>query len=753
MTGIRILPAMGENTEISALIELMNKAGQRLEELTAGEIDSIAGTDGRMFVLQHAQEQLRSSETIKQAAILNALPAHIALLNAQGLIISVNEGWQQFATINMFIDSKHGVGTNYLQICDLSTGNNSYEAQLVAEGIRSVLVGSEDSFMIEYPCHSPTQQHWFLMTVTPLVNGNAGGVVVMHVNITQRKQAEERLRHLALAMDGTTDAIYLIDRATMKYVHVNDAACHMHNKQRNQLIALPPWEVNLTSRAELETIYDGLITTGLPAKPIEFTRQRVDGSQMWVELRQQAELSEERWKIITVERDITERREAGARLHRMAHYDVLTGLPNRKLFYDVLSKALIASSTSKRLIGVLFIDLDHFKIVNDTLGHAIGDELLIQFSNRLVECVRIRDTVGRLGGDEFAIILVMENDGNIPAIVANKIKEILRMPFDLKGHEMAVTASIGITIYPNDASDTETLIKYADTAMYNAKHAGRDTYRFFTAQMNVEMLAKLDVENALHKALVNGEFILYYQPKLDIKSGRISGLEALIRWQRPGHGLVSPAEFIPVLEETGLIVAVGSWVINAVCKQISLWMGSSIGAIQVSVNVSNRQFIEGDLHGEIVKALTDYDVPASLLELELTESTLMGNTNQTIETLQILKKEGVEISIDDFGTGYSSLAYLRRFPIDKLKIDIAFVRNITSNPDDAAMALAIIRIAHSLKLEVIAEGVETIEQLECLNESGCDQIQGYFFSRPLPLLELEKFLLDKKPFIKQMPET
>lgn len=753
MTYKSVLPELLECTEISALIELLNQAGQRLEELTAGEIDSVAGTDGRMFVLQHAQEQLRSSETIRQAAILNALPAHIALLNAQGLIISVNEGWQQFANTNMFVDSKHGVGTNYLEICDLAIGKDSFEAQQVADGIRSVLLGSEQSFMIEYPCHSPTQQHWFLMTVTPLANNNTGGAVVMHVNITQRKQAEERLRHLALAMDGTTDAIYLIDRASMKYVHVNDAACRMHHKQRDQLIAMPPWEVNLTERSELESIYDELIATGLPAKPIEFMRKRMNGSEMWVEIRQQAELSEDRWKIIVVERDITERREAGARLHRMAHYDVLTGLPNRKLFYDALSKALVASASSKRLVSVLFIDLDHFKIVNDTLGHAIGDELLVQFSSRLVQCVRIRDTVGRLGGDEFAIILMMEDETHNPAIVANKIREMLRIPFDLKGHEMTVTASIGITIHPNDASDTETLIKYADTAMYRAKHAGRDTYRFFTAQMNVEMLVRLDLENALHKALINHEFVLYYQPKVNIKTGHVSGLEALIRWQRPGYGLVSPTEFIPVLEETGLIVAVGSWVIQQVCKQISLWMSSAIGPIQVSVNVSSRQFIEGDLHGEIMKALIENHVPASLLELELTESTLMVNTNQTIETLQNLKQQGVQISIDDFGTGYSSLAYLRRFPIDKLKIDIAFIRNITSDPDDAAIALAIIRIAHSLKLDVIAEGVETIAQLDFLKKNDCDQIQGYYFSQPLPLKALEKLLLDRASSQNQAPKT
>lgn len=735
--------------EIAALIEVLNHASQRLETLTAGGIDSIMGRDGRMFLLQHAQEQLRESQTSRQTAILNALPAHIALLDSQGSIISVNGGWQQFATDNLFIGAQHGLGMNYLDICDQAIGKDSMEAELVAKGIRAVLDGSAPSFMIEYPCHSPTEVRWFLMTVTPLLGHHQSGAVVMHVNTTQRKLAEVKLTQLSLAMDGTTDAIYLVDRASMKFMHVNDAACIVNNQQRKELMVMPPWEIGLTTRADLESVYDELIKTGIAAKPIELLRTHLDGSQVWVETRQQAEFSDESWKIITVERDISERKENVIRLHHMAHYDALTGLPNRKLFYDALSKALVANSASNRLISVLFIDLDHFKIVNDTLGHAIGDELLVQFSSRLVKCVRIRDTVGRLGGDEFAIILIMEEEGHNPAIVANKIREMLRSPFDLKGHEMTVTASIGITMHPDDALDTETLIKYADTAMYQAKQAGRDTYRFFTPQMNVEVLARLELETALHKAIQHHEFMMVYQPKVNVKNGRVMGLESLIRWERPGYGLVSPAEFIPVLEETGLIVAVGTWVIQAVCKQIGLWLRASIGPVQVSVNVSSRQFMESDLYAVITQAVRDNQVDAHLLELELTESTLMVNTHHTIETLQNLKKEGIQISIDDFGTGYSSLAYLRRFPIDKLKIDIAFIRNITSNPDDAAMVLAIIRIAHSLKLAVIAEGVETIEQFAYLKRYHCDQIQGYFYSRPLPIEALEVYLVTQLSLIKQ----
>ncbi|MDZ4326945.1 MAG: EAL domain-containing protein, partial [Pseudomonas sp.] len=422
----------------------------------------------------------------------------------------------------------------------------------------------------------------------------------------------------------------------------------------------------------------------------------------------------------------------------------LTGLPNRTLFYDTLKRTLSVARDTSSLVAVMFIDLDNFKTVNDTLGHAIGDELLLQVSNRLVQCVRVRDTVGRLGGDEFALILVMQDGQQGAVVIAKKIREALRAPFMLHAHEVNITASIGITVHPDDASDPDTLIKYADTAMYQAKHAGRDTYRFFTAQMNANVLARLDLETALRKAIENEEFVLHYQPKVHLNSGRIAGLEALLRWDRPGHGLVAPNVFISVLEETGMIVQVGSWVVAKACEQIGLWLNSPVGPVQVAVNVSGRQFVEGDLDADIIKGLATHAIPADLLELELTETSLMANTDRTTEILRRLKQHGIQISIDDFGTGYSSLAYLRRFPIDKLKIDIAFIRDVTTNPDDAAIVLAIISMAHNLKLDVIAEGVETAAQVNYLRRNLCDQIQGYHFSRPLPTHQATELLLQNK---------
>ena len=548
------------------------------------------------------------------------------------------------------------------------------------------------------------------------------------------------LQRFRTAMDATDDAITLVNRTTLRFVEVNATASQMFGFSREELLERGPLDVATASRERLVELYDEIIAGQGRTETIE-RMHRKDGSAFPAEVHRHAQRVGSGWIIVAVVRDITERVEAESRLQHMAHFDALTGLLNRTLFHETLTKTLVQASAMGQTVAVLFMDLDHFKNVNDTYGHAAGDELLIQVSDRLIGCVHVRDTVGRLGGDEFALILMMPQGQHGAAAVATKIQSALLEPFCLGGHEVTITASMGITMYPDDATDTETLLMYADTAMFQAKQGGRDTFQFFTSAMNTEVWRRLELETALRQAVKNEEFVLHYQPKVQLAGGHVVGLEALLRWDRPGYALVPPSEFIYALEDSGLIVEVGRWVIAAACEQIRAWIRRGIDPVQVSVNVSPRQFIKGDLQGDVLLALDTYEVPAHLLELELTETSLMTNTDRTITALQNLKALGVQITIDDFGTGYSSLAYLCRFPIDKLKIDASFIRQITHNPDDAAIALTIIRMGHSLNLAVIAEGVETGSQLAFLRRHQCDQIQGYYFSPPLPVAGLEQLLL------------
>jgi len=738
-----LYPSIDMHANLADLIETFQGTLERLEHLTGGNLDAFVDREAAAQLLRRAEEHLQRHEAATHTAILNALPAHVCLLDRDGIIIAVNRAWRRFAVANAFGGVHHGLGANYLGVCDHARGANADEASVAAQGIRAVLSGRAPSFSLEYPCYGPAEERWFLMTVTPQADERSNGAVVVHTNISERRRREiERLRFTA-AMDATADAIYMVDRVSMRFVHINGAACQMQGKSRDELFALAPAAVFGIETAELERNYDAIIA-GERAAPSELLQRDADGAEIWLDVRRHAQLSEGRWMIVTLQRDITERKHAEKRMHKLEHFDALTDLPNRTLFYKTLRKTLLQAQEIGWHVVVMFMDVDNFKNVNDTLGHTVGDQLLCEFSRRLGPSLRMRDTVGRVGGDEFALILAMRDGLQGAPIVASKIRASLRPPFQLDGHEIAVTASIGITLYPNDADDAETLLKFANTAMHQAKKAGRDTYRFFTAQMNADALARLDLETALHKALESEEFMLVYQPKLDLRSGRIVGVEALIRWRRPGHGMVSPGEFVQVLEESGLIVQVGAWAIDTACQQIAAWMLCLKTPVQISVNVSGRQFTEGGLDTIVVEAINKHGIPPGYLELELTESSLISNAEDSIASLNNLKALGIQISIDDFGTGYSSLAYLKRFPIDKLKIDISFIRDITSNPDDAAITLAIISMAHSLKLQVIAEGVETADQLAYLRLHGCDQMQGYYFSRPLPLLELESLLAEDR---------
>jgi len=440
--------------------------------------------------------------------------------------------------------------------------------------------------------------------------------------------------------------------------------------------------------------------------------------------------------IVEIIEDITQRKEAQRQLVHLANHDALTGLPNRALLYESLREALQCADADHLTVSVLLLDIDYFKNVNDTLGHTVGDALLREFAARLAKCVRPGDTVGRLGGDEFAVVVLTPTNAHGAIDVANRIRNALQSPIVLEGQNLLVTTSIGIASYPADAQDLGTLIRCADAAMYEAKASGRNAFRCYTTEMNTRATEKSDVESALQFAQGRDEFVMYYQPKMHIDSGKWTGVEALLRWNRPGHGFVLPGLFIPALEDTGLIVPVGAWAIDMACQQIREWEMSGLGQVSIAVNVSSKQVHEEQFVSQVANSLREHGIDPRLLEFEITESTLMAHGDATDIALRKLKDLGISISIDDFGTGYSSLAYLKRFPVDTLKIDIAFIRDVTTNADDAAITIAIINMAHSLRLKVIAEGVETQEQLEFLRMHGCDDIQGYLLSKPVPADEL-----------------
>lgn len=443
---------------------------------------------------------------------------------------------------------------------------------------------------------------------------------------------------------------------------------------------------------------------------------------------------------VAVFSDITSIKDSEQKLQHLAQHDPLTGLPNRLLFIEQLQHAIERARRHNYIVGVMFLDLDRFKNINDSLGHSAGDNLLQAVAKRLLSCAREEDTVARLGGDEFMIILEEISSAEHTAIVAQRILNEFKRPFEILGHEFYAGTSIGISTFPSDGNDAQTLIKNADTAMYRAKELGRSNYHFYSPELTAGAQHRLTLETALRHALERKEFQLHYQPQFSMDSNTIIAVEALIRWSRPGHGMVSPAEIIPLAEETGLIIPIGEWVLQTACAQAKAWSRQGTGELRVAVNVSPKQLLNSDIVLSVRKALDQTGLDPHLLELELTEDSFMAATEDILQAMNELKEIGVILSVDDFGTGYSSLNYLKRLPIDKLKIDQSFVRDIPEDTDDMAIARAVIALGHSLNLTVIAEGVETAQQLQFLQAEGCDEFQGYLCSKPLPVEELTLFI-------------
>lgn len=566
---------------------------------------------------------------------------------------------------------------------------------------------------------------------SPLKNSQGfivGGFGIIR-DITEQMLAKENLQRLATFPEQNPNPILEIDRnGTVTYANlaVFKTFRDFKTAKNNHPILAGVLDIAARLRASGEAV---------------FTREIVIGHHIY---EQQISLSIENYLSFHLYlNDITRRKNAEDKIQRQAHYDSLTGLPNRILFIDRLNLALAATKRHPQKVGVLFLDLDRFKQVDDALGHTVGDALLQKVAKRLESAIRDGDTVARLGGDEFAILLVNIDRVEDVIGIAQKILDLFLSPIQLKGHELYITSSIGISIAPEDGKDSERLFRNADTAMYRAKEQGRNRYQFFVPEMNLKVQERLSLETAMRVMLHDNQLILYYQPLVDLQTGRVIGMEALMRWRHPQWGLISPAQFIPLAEETGLIIPMGEAMLKMACMQIKRWHEDGFPNLHCAVNVSARQFQRNDLLQTIENALKESRLTPSCLDIELTES-IFQSSESTVASIRNLRTKGVDISIDDFGTGYSSLSYLRRFSVNRLKIDSSFVQDIATDPDDRIIVKTIINLAHNLRLKVIAEGVETREQLDFLREQGCDEMQGYLFSPPLPVEQATELLHQSK---------
>ena len=487
---------------------------------------------------------------------------------------------------------------------------------------------------------------------------------------------------------------------------------------------------------------------GGPTVPYQYEARMMhaDGSYRWISVRGKIVARDARGnptRMLGVRIDISDLKEAEERIHWLAHFDLLTGLPNRALLNARMTHAIDVAQRNQTPLALIFLDLDHFKNVNDTLGHRIGDELLMEVARRMKGVVREEDMVSRQGGDEFVVVLP-GSAAEAAAVVAEKLLEAIARHYQIEQYELVVTPSIGISLYPDHGEDFDALFKCADIAMYRAKRDGRNTYRFFTAEMQAHSTRSLQMESALRRALERDEFRLNYQPQIALNDGRVIGAEALLRWHHPEWGMVSPAEFIPIAEDSGQILKIGEWVLRTAAAQMKLWIDSGLGPMVIAVNISALQFRDARLPDLLGRVLEEVRLPPEYLELELTEGVAMGDPLGTIAIMENLHQRGIHMSIDDFGTGYSSLNYLKRFQIYKLKIDQSFVHNITEDPEDRAIVRAIIGLARSLNMQTIAEGVESADQLAFLREQGCDGVQGYYFSSPLTSDKFEEYVRQHK---------
>jgi diguanylate cyclase (GGDEF)-like protein/PAS domain S-box-containing protein len=728
LLALRASTAFAERLGEEASATLISRSGvAEFDQLRDALNRAAHELDARRQALSNSREQLQ--------AILRHAADGIITIDARGEVRSFNAAAERL----FGYDAAEVVGRNVAMLMPEPHGSehDAYIGRYLATGQKHILGRRREvtgrrkdgsTFPMELAVSEIALEDERLFT----------GIVR---DVADRKRAEELSSRLGRILEYSSNEIYIFDAHTLRFESISQGALQNLGYSKDEITQLTPVDLKPDiGAAEFEQMIAPLRRGEKDLLVFETTHQRKDGSTYPVEVRLQLSNTGHVPVFMAIIQDITERKNSEAQLRLLANFDTLTGLPNRAQLQRRMQQAIHEADRNRRVLGAMFVDLDRFKLINDTMGHEAGDELLKIVAHRIAESLRPGDTVARYGGDEFVVL--MSNVAEIADVdrLADKLLRRLSVPVRIAGREIYVTPSIGVSIYPLDARSSEELLKHADAAMYHAKDQGRNCCRYFTADLNARAARRLSLESSLRRAIERNEFALYYQPQINAVSGAIVGAEALVRWHHPELGLVPPNEFIPLAEDTGMIVPLGRWVLETACADAARWRAAGYSAVGVAVNISGRQMERSTLLNTVSDALKASALDARALELELTESLLMQNLDETAILLQELTDLGASVSMDDFGTGYSSLSYLKRLPIQSIKIDRSFVRDVTADSDTAAIVSAIVAMARGLKLNVVAEGVETREQFDFLRLSLCGVVQGYFFSRPVPLDEFMALL-------------
>lgn len=688
-------------------------------------------TDARNASDGQLTENLR-----KQADVLNYLHESVIVMDPAGFVTHWNKGAER-----MFgYASAEAIGHHilFLYADEDAATDDSLDRAFLQDGSREMEVRRR---------RKSGEVFWASLRLSVMRNdyGQPVALIGYLSDITERIKAREMLELHARIFNDSEEGILITD-ANLAIVSVNAACCRITGYAAEEMIGQSPrlLQSGRHDKGFYEEMWRAIDSRGNWRGELWDKRKNGEAFPIWISISVVRNAQGRITHYFAIMSDVSERKRSEEQIHYLAYFDVLTGLPNRSLFFRLTDQALLEAKRDQAHAALLFVDLDRFKPINDSLGHEVGNQLLRQVATRLREALRAEDVVARLGGDEFAVALFDIAQRDHAANVARKLLDVLKEPFRIHNHELKLGASIGIAIYPEDSPDTETLLRLADLAMYRAKQSG-EGYAFFSEELNRRALQRLRVEAGLRRALAQDELLLHYQPKVDIATGRVVGAEALVRWRHPETGMVPPGEFIPVAEESGLVVDIGNWVLNAACAQASAWRQAGLPPVKIAVNLSAREFAP-DLSERVKEVLDRHGLPPSFLELEITEGVLAKSTEGVIRMMGELMSLGIGLSLDDFGTGFSSLSYLKRFPVDTLKIDRSFVTGIPGDANDCAIAGAIVSMAKQLRHTVIAEGVETQDQLAFLRQIGCDAIQGFLFSRPLDAASFEALLREGRRF-------